>query len=541
MKQIPNFQINKVLYPLIIIFFVLLSFFGSIYQLNLHYDGHHQGIAYSMSEDFLSGKLPYKDFFSHYGFLFVLINSFFLKIFNMSISGLYYISALSYSAGILLLSLLIKKYTNYLYACLVTVSLFLIHPFVYLPWPDYQFFFFVVLSVYLLSFNNKISFFLSGIFLSLGILEKEYFIYVYFFAFPAIILTYFFLKFKKLVHFRLPFYRLFFLGFLISLLFFLFYLHINNLIPFYIKQLHLPFVITDMKAANAIITTLVSFSGLINLSIRKFFSEPYWFFFVLIIFSNIFFSINEIFLRKKKLNYQDFLLVIVSLFSITLYLTAIYNVGVFKLATGTVVGIIVIYYLISKIKSPETRYILNTLIILYLVLGLEFGKSPSNLTYPNYRPKFKNDLNTMEFLRDKKFPKSQWNQLTLFKSKIDQVNKNCTNIEFGANLTNDVFYTILMKKNFQIINFIPWYTEFNNYAERLYAYYDPNFFQNFEYLSNQKKLLIAVGDNNMKIKNIINKDIYVLSDEINYDFYGHNGIQIFLPKNCKVSIGGQDK
>ena len=37
-----------------------------------------------------------------------------------------------------------------------------------------------------------------------------------------------------------------------------------------------------------------------------------------------------------------------------------------------------------------------------MVLGLEFGKSPSNLTYPNYRPKFKNDLNTMEFLRDKK-------------------------------------------------------------------------------------------------------------------------------------------
>ena len=42
-----------------------------------------------------------------------------------------------------------------------------------------------------------------------------------------------------------------------------------------------------------------------------------------------------------KFYYQDFLLVIVSLFSITLYLTAIYNVGVFKLATGTVIGIII--------------------------------------------------------------------------------------------------------------------------------------------------------------------------------------------------------
>ena len=68
MKKIENFQINKLLYPFIIIFFVSISFFGSIYQLIFHYDGHHQGLVYLMSEDFLSGKLPYKDFFVVYGF-----------------------------------------------------------------------------------------------------------------------------------------------------------------------------------------------------------------------------------------------------------------------------------------------------------------------------------------------------------------------------------------------------------------------------------------------------------------------------------------
>jgi len=41
----------------------------------------------------------------------------------------------------------------------------------------------------------------------------------------------------------------------------------------------------------------------------------------------------------------------------------------------------------------------------------------------------------------------------------------------------------------------------------------------------------------MEIENLINKDIYVLNDDIKYDFYGHKSIQIFLPKNCKVSIG----
>ena len=92
-----------------------------------------------------------------------------------------------------------------------------------------------------------------------------------------------------------------------------------------------------------------------------------------------------------------------------------------------------------------------------------------------------------------------------------------------------------MKKNFKIINFIPWYNEFTFYAPKLFDFYDPNFFQNFEHLSNNKKLLIVVGGN-MEIKKIINKDIYVLNDDIKYVFYGHKSIQIFLPKNCKVGI-----
>ena len=88
MKKIKNFQISKVLYSFIIIFFVLLSFFGWIYQLSLNYDGFHNGLVYLESVELLSGKLPYKDFFVHYGLLFVLINSFVLTIFNMSISAL---------------------------------------------------------------------------------------------------------------------------------------------------------------------------------------------------------------------------------------------------------------------------------------------------------------------------------------------------------------------------------------------------------------------------------------------------------------------
>lgn len=533
MRKIKNSRINKVFYPTIIFVFVLISFIGSIYQLNLHYDGHHHGLAYSMSEDLLSGKLPYKDFFVHYGFLYVLINSFFIKLFNMSISGLYYVSALSYSSAMLLLSMLTKKYTNYFYACLVAVSLFLIHPFIHMPWPDCQFIFFLTLAIYLLSNNNKSCFFASGISFSFALLQKEVYMSIYLFVLFGVFFTYFFLKYKKLVYFRLNFLRYLILGFFIPILLFSIYLYTYELAFFYLKHLKIPLILAEKEAVNPIIFTLTVFLDLVKHSIEKIFFEPYWFFFVVIIFTNIYFLSREVFLRKKKFYYHDFFLIIVSLFAVVLFLTAVWKMGIFKLATGSILGITIIYYLISKIKFSDTKYILNTLIILYLVLGFEFGKSPSNPIYPNYRVKFKNNFNKLEFLKDKKFSKSEWEQLLFFEKKIRQVKKNCPNIEFGTNLTNDVFFTIIMKKNFQVINFIPWYNEFYTYTPKLFDFFDPSYFNNFKYLSDQKSLVIVVGDS-LKIKNLINKDFYDLNTDIKYDFYGHKSIQIFLPNNCQL-------
>jgi len=86
------------------------------------------------------------------------------------------------------------------------------------------------------------------------------------------------LKFKKLVYFRLTFYRHFFLGFVIPFLFFLFYLQINDLIPFYLKQLQLPFIINNMRGTDAIIITFTTFIALINHAIREFFPNHIGFF-----------------------------------------------------------------------------------------------------------------------------------------------------------------------------------------------------------------------------------------------------------------------
>ena len=90
-----------------LIFFV--TFFFSIYQLNVQYDGHHHGIILSITESFTRGEVPYKDFLPNFGIFFIFINSFFFKIFNNSIFGIYFLISIVKALSTIILALIIKK------------------------------------------------------------------------------------------------------------------------------------------------------------------------------------------------------------------------------------------------------------------------------------------------------------------------------------------------------------------------------------------------------------------------------------------------
>ena len=116
------------------------SFFLSLYQLNQQYDGFHHGLIFSITEDFISGKIPYKDFFPHYGMSFIVINSIFIKIFSNSIYGTYFLIALCHGITFVIFGMIIKKIYNEKIAVSSMTMMFLLHPLADLPWPDYVFF-----------------------------------------------------------------------------------------------------------------------------------------------------------------------------------------------------------------------------------------------------------------------------------------------------------------------------------------------------------------------------------------------------------------
>ena len=107
---------------LVIVIFLLYSFYFSIIQGSYIYDGYHWGLVASNANDFINGKLPYKDFFVHYGFLTLLFHSISYLIYD-SVFSLIVFTALVYVISIFVLLSLVRKYSSDNYI-LMTIFIF---------------------------------------------------------------------------------------------------------------------------------------------------------------------------------------------------------------------------------------------------------------------------------------------------------------------------------------------------------------------------------------------------------------------------------
>ena len=182
----------KYLVYIIIAFFFIYSVFIISYQ----YDGHHVGLVYSNALDLINGRYPYKDIFIQYGFLTTLIHGLILILFDNKVIFLSIFTNIFYSLSVLIIYQSIKNTINNLYAFIATLIILFNHPIPWLPWSNYIAFFFLSLSIFFLTKNNK-NYYLIGLFLGLITLSRQdYFIPlllsgVFFFLF-------YFFKFKKI-------------------------------------------------------------------------------------------------------------------------------------------------------------------------------------------------------------------------------------------------------------------------------------------------------------------------------------------------------
>ena len=524
-----------------LIFFV--TFFFSIYQLNVQYDGHHHGIILSITESFTRGEVPYKDFLPNFGIFFIFINSFFFKIFNNSIFGIYFLISIVKALSTIILALIIKKKFGKKEGINSLLIIFFLQPFVETPWPDYVFFIFLLISIYLVFFyNNFITTFCSGIFYSLAGLTKDNFMIILFFSVIIFLIIFLFLKLyrKKKIIFDFNI-LIWFLGYLIPIISFFLYLDKNNIVSDYLTHFKLGGLAIQYYCpsiqSNFILRIFdcgfIQIYELFVKSFSKLLTEPYWFFFLLLIVVNTLFLIHTIFFHKKIIQFNQVIILFISLISLLLFSNNLYFLTVQRLSTGVLLGLVTFYFLLKKIISPVDRYIILTLLLLFLLNGFQLARTSNNPIYPTFSKKISNLENKIPSLKYKKLSEFEWKQLLELDYISKDIKQKCEYIKYSTNLTNDVYYRVILNSYFEVINYIP-YGIRNQFQAKMYNNFDKNYLFSIDQKIGKNNLLLVIDERSSLIKEFLkNKNLYLFKS-IKYYNYGTNYINVLLPKKCKL-------
>ena len=525
------FQNKYYNYYYLFFFFFLLEILSIWHSLN-YYDGFHLGLLLNAADELSKGKLIYKDFFYPYGILNNYLNFIILKIFNNNIFYLFLVYIQFYILGIFILFKLFKKILNDFYPYILVLTLFLIHPFILKPWHNYLLFFLISYYLYLKSFFNLKKDLQSSFVLGIGFLFSETFFLASILIFIVDLKYYIkFFKYEKIV------YKI--LLFLLPFFVFFSYLLAQNIYQFWINQsLTFPTLLEGFYQ-KGIIEFILQYIKTFIFSFEKIFSKSYIFLFFVVFLSNVYFLVYNykkiFFSSNKKVNILSF----ISIINLILISQSLNNVAVFKLATLSSFGIVVLLYLISNQKD---YFIKNTyIIILILFSSMTFFDNDTNsLHLKRNNEKNKIIKNDLSFIKYQKYEENIWNNLNSLNQILVKIKKDC-NIKYFANFTNDAYYYFLSNRYFDNMQKLFWYQNIagnwqNNYFNTLSTTFDNDL---------EEKIEKQIKKNNIFfITDLINQNEILLNGTIitfqNYKIYDlnftnfHKKKIILVPNECNI-------
>ena len=353
--------LNDKIYIFLSLLLLILFSIRSTDTLSYIYDGGHHGSIYLNALEILNGKLPYKDFFSQYGYLNDLINSISVYLLNNDIYGIYINSSIFYFSSILIIGFVSKSLSNIYGFIFAIIILTFNHPIPEYPWPNYTAFFFLTLSLFFFNEIKIRSLFISGFFLSLACLSRENFFY---FVIPSL-LTINFIFYLKNRNFDK--FKYLFLGFIIPIAVFFLYLYFNNIIIDWYNHQRLPFIYID-RYETSFLELFKNFFIFFSLEvIFNLVNNPQYLIILLIILFNLFVLIEEIFINKLK----DINVIFLCLICLSSFLVSI-NYEIFRLYTSIAIGLPTIFYKIHKNNNSDTYYIFIFIMLSVSIYSLYF-------------------------------------------------------------------------------------------------------------------------------------------------------------------------
>jgi len=362
------------LYGLLFISLGVVVIGFSDWQARYNYDPHHWGLMLSNAKDLIIGRTPYKEIFIQYGFLTAFIQSA-AYLLNNNLTSIIIITSLFYLIGLFSIFLLARAALNsFRAALLVLVLAFSHHPIVIYPWSNYILFpFFIIGVFYLINMSLRNQFF-AGILLGCAVLCRE----GSFLSILALILFSLFIRYRReklnSKSFNFNFYIPSLLGFVFPLAIFFIYLYFSGLYQYWhITSVDLPRIylnyfphIKGIGAVSPLINTIVQ--GCLSLN-------PYWILYALIILACTIYLLRGFFDQKNTLDS----LMIISFSSLIMLTSSLHIPEIFRLASGTILGLIVLVNFVCKIKGAYYFFWLFAFYLFFSSLHLNSG----NMFFPS--------------------------------------------------------------------------------------------------------------------------------------------------------------
>ena len=517
---------------LILISFCFYSFFFSIEQGKFNYDGYHWGLVASNANDFINGKMPYRDFFVHYGFLTLFFQTIALKI-HYSVFSLIILSASLYILSIINITLVLKKISSIYYCYFFLFILFFFQPYAVYPWHTYFVYFFITTGILFYFNKSYLSIFLFGLTVQLCFLSSESFkICSYLISISTVILLYFENKndLKKFIFNSI----LYFLGFLLPLLFFILFLKSNEIYNDWVLHRYIPEILLG-TVYSSYYDLMKNFFFLYISSIKNFYNNSFYLFGLILNLSCIFY-LCKIFNYKKKINTNIILVALIALF---LNYMLVFKFNSFRLFCGPILGYIVYAYMVNRLQNINFKFFSVLIIFFLALLSNPFEKNEANRGYV-YKSIKNESLNSnkISIFANMYFQKNVWKHFDkLFEIK-ENIKKNCSNIKYFYNLTSDHYYYLLMSQDFKMNQKIPGYSETKLYVyyNKILSTYDKKFYENIKNnIENEDLIFIRENKNKNHLK-ILDKKIdinnfYFIDLPFSFD---QKKKKVYIPKTCII-------
>lgn len=427
---------------------VIASAFEGSYRI----DPHHWGIMLSSAKDLIEGKLPYKEIYNIYGILTTGIHSVAFKYLGGNFISIITATAFFYTIGLLLLYKITLIITNdKKLAWFVTIISILIHPVAIYPWSNYIAFPFLMGGVYYLLFNiNKKNIIISGFLFSLAILSREGV------AIPVILIIITFsivdcVIIKSKINKILKQYFYVGIGLLIPVSIFALYLVKNELTNYWvILSVSLPKIyaqgqfphMSSLKFLNPFLLEL--WNGLINLDVH-------WICVLLMLVVTIFGLIFSA-LKLKSCDEQRLKIIKLSFASLILLITTLHIPEIFRISTGSIAGIIVLFYWLKTVRLDNIGFVILSI---FLVLNL-FKISSGNPFYPEPQTRTQAEyIYKPDILKGQLWPIKKQEYYLDFQNYMDEISKLKCNIKYHYNETMDtVLYALSPFERFQLTPYL---------------------------------------------------------------------------------------